>query len=48
MVMSRDQDTGRSHSLKTHNDIIQGAEELKYFGTSVSNQNPINEKLRAD
>jgi len=39
--MSRDQNTGRSHSMKTENNNFGSAKELKYLGTISTNQNSI-------
>jgi len=43
MIMSRDQNAGRSHSMKTDNCSIERVEELKYLGTTLTNQNSIQE-----
>ena len=48
MVMSRDQNAGRSHSMKTDNCSLERVEEFKYLGTNLTNQNSIQEKLRTD
>jgi hypothetical protein len=45
--MSQDQNAGQSHSIKTDNSSIERVEELKYLGTTLTNQNSI-QKLRAD
>jgi hypothetical protein len=47
MVMSRDQNAGRSH-LKTDNTSFERVEQFKYLGTNLRIQNSIQEKLRAD
>jgi hypothetical protein len=39
MVMSRDQDAGRSHSLIIGNSSYESFEEFKYLGTTLRNQN---------
>ena len=36
MVMSRDQNAGRSHSIMIDNSSIENVEELKYLGTSFT------------
>ena len=41
MVMSRDQNTGQSHSTKTDNTSFERVEEFKYLGTTLTNQNSI-------
>jgi len=48
MAMSRDQNAGRSHNLKGDNSSFERVEEFKYLGTTLTNQNSIQEKLRAD
>ena len=41
MVMSRYQNAGRSHSMKTDNSFFEMVEEFKYIGTTLTNQNSI-------
>jgi len=49
MVMSQDQNAGRSHSMNIDNGSFERVEEFKYLGTILANQNSIQEKkLRAD
>ena len=48
MVVSRDRNAGRGHSLKTDNSSIERVEEFKYFGTTLIDQNSILEENRAD
>ena len=48
MIMSRDQNAGRSHSRKTDNSSIERVEEFKYLGTTLTNQIIFRKKLRAD
>jgi len=45
MIMSRDQNAGRSHSIKTDNSSFERVEEFKYLGTNL-NQNSIQEKIK--
>jgi len=47
MVMSRDQDAGRSHSMKTDNSSFERVEEFKYLGTTLTNQNSIQEEIKS-
>ena len=35
MIMSRDQNAGRSHSMKTDNSSTERVEEFKYLGTTL-------------
>jgi len=46
MVMSRDQNAGRSHSIKMDNSSFERVEEFKYLGTTLTNQNSIQEKIK--
>ena len=43
MVMSRDQNAGRSHNIKTDNSSFVSVEQFKYLGTALRNQNSIQE-----
>ena len=45
-VMSRDQNAGRSHSMKTDNSSFERVEEFKYLGTTLTNQNSIQEEIK--
>jgi len=47
MVMSRDQNTGRSHSIKTDNVSFERVEEFKFLGTNVTNQFYILEEIKS-
>ena len=38
MVMSRDQNAGQSHKIKIDNSSFERLEQLKYFGTTLTNQ----------
>jgi hypothetical protein len=46
MVVSRDQTTGRSHSMKIHNSSFDRVEDLKYLGTTLKNKSSIQEKIK--
>ena len=48
MAKSRDQNAGRSHNKKIQNSSLERVEEFKYLGKTLTNQNYIREKLRAD
>ena len=47
MVMSRDQNTGRNHSVRIDNSTFERLEELKYLGTTLTNQNSIPEEIKS-
>ena len=47
MIMSRDQNVGRSHSIKIDNSSIERVEEFKYFGTMLTNKNSIREEIKS-
>jgi len=44
--MFRDQNAGRNHSMKTDNSSFERVEELKYLGTTLTNQNYIQEEIK--
>ena len=47
MVMYRDQNAGRSHSMKTDNSSSERVEEFKYLGKKLTNQNSIQEEIKS-
>ena len=47
MIMSRDQNAGRSHSMKIDNSSIERAEEFKYLGTTLTDKNSIQEEIKS-
>jgi len=47
MVISRDQNAGRSHSIKTDNSFFERVEQFKYFATTLTNQNSIQEEMKS-
>jgi hypothetical protein len=46
-VMSRDQNAGRSHHIKTDNSSSERVKKFKYLGTTLTNQNSIQEKIKS-
>jgi hypothetical protein len=46
-VMYRDLNAGRGHSMKIDNSSIEKVEELKYQGTTLTDQYKFSKKLRA-
>ena len=47
MVISRDRNAGRSHSVKIDNSSIERVEEFKYLGTTLTDQNSIQEEMKS-
>ena len=47
MVMVRDQNAGRSHNIKIDNSSFERVEEFKYLGTTLRNQNYIQEEIKS-
>jgi len=45
ITVTRDQNAGRIHSMKIDNSSIERVEEFKYFGTTLTNQNSIQEEI---
>jgi len=46
VVMSRDQNTGQSHNIKTDNSLFERVEHFKYLGTTLMNQNSVQEEIK--
>jgi len=47
MVRSRDQNTGRIHSVRIDNSTFERVEDFKYLGTTLTNQNSIAEEIKS-
>jgi len=47
MVMSRDRNAGRGLSVKIGNSSIERVEEFKYLGTTLTDQNSIQEEIKS-
>jgi len=45
--MSRDQNAGRTHSMKADNSSFERVEEFKYLGTILTNKNSIQEEIKS-
>ena len=45
--MSRDQNAGRSHSMKIDNSSIERVEEFKYLGATLKSKNSIQEEIKS-
>jgi hypothetical protein len=46
MVVSRDHNAERSHNIKTDHSSFGMVEEFKYLGTTLTNQNSIQEEFK--
>jgi hypothetical protein len=44
MVMSRDQNAGRSRDILSDNSCLERVEQFRYFGTTLTYQNSIQEE----
>jgi len=47
MVMSRDQNAERTHSMKNDNSSFERVDGFKYLGTTLTNQNSIQEEIKS-
>jgi len=47
MVMSRDQNAGRSHNVETDNSSFERVEHFRYLGTTLGNQNFIQKEIKS-
>ena len=47
MLKSQDRNAGRGHSVKIDNSSIERVEELKYLGTTITDQNSIQEEIKS-
>jgi len=47
MVMSRDQNAGRSHDINIDNNSFERLEEFKYLGITSTNQISIQEDIKS-
>ena len=45
--MSRDRNAGRGHSVKIDNISNEKVEEFKYLGTTLTDQNSIQEEIKS-
>jgi UDP-galactopyranose mutase len=47
VVKSRDQNAGRSHDTEIDNNSFDRVEEFKYFGTTLTDQNSVQEEFKS-
>ena len=45
--LSWNQNAGRNHSMKTDNSPFESVDEFKYLGTTLTNQNSIQEEIKS-
>jgi len=47
MYYGRDQNAGRGHNIKIDNSTFERVEEFKYLGTTLTDQNSIQEEIKS-
>jgi hypothetical protein len=47
MVMSRGQNAGQNGYIQIGNKLFETVEQFKYLGTTLTNQNSINEEIKS-
>jgi hypothetical protein len=47
MVLSRDRNSGRGHSVRIDHSSIERVEEFKYLGATLTDQNSIQEEIKS-
>jgi hypothetical protein len=47
MVVSRDQNAGRNHNIKTDNSSFERVEQSKCLGTTLTDQNSLQEEIKS-
>jgi hypothetical protein len=47
MVMSCDQNAGQKHNIKVDNKSFKRVEQFKYLGTTLTNQNSIQDEIQS-
>jgi hypothetical protein len=47
MAMSRDQNAERNYSIKIDNSSFERVEDFKYLGTTLTNQNSMQEEVKS-
>jgi hypothetical protein len=46
MLLSHHQNAGQNHDMKIGNRSFENVEQFRYFGTTMTNQNLIQEKIK--
>jgi len=47
MVQSQHQNAGQGHNVRTDNTSLERVEKFKYLGTTLANQNSIQEEIKS-
>jgi len=47
MVLSRDQNAGRSHNMTNAISSFEWVEQFRYLGTTFMNQNSVQEEIKS-
>ena len=47
VVLTRDQNAGRTHNIKIDNSSFERVEEFRYLGTTQMNQNSVQEEIKS-
>jgi len=47
MIMSQDQNAKQSHNIKIDNSLFETVKKFKYLGTTLTNQNSIQEDIKS-
>jgi len=47
MVMSQGQDVRQNHNIKIDNKSFEKVEQLKYLGTTLTNQNSVHKEIKS-
>jgi hypothetical protein len=47
MIMSQDRNVGQSHNIKFDNSSFERVEQVKYWGTALTNQNSIQKEIKS-
>jgi hypothetical protein len=48
MLLSPHRNDGQNHDMKIANRCVEGMAHFRYLGTTITNQNLFQEKLRGD